>query len=183
MVFVIRRRQRYGSPFLSRAAGSADTVNIKLAVLRNVIVINMSYTFNIKAARSNVSRNEHLKARVSKALHDLLTLRLSQIAMQLIGFDTEFLKLLVQFLCANLRPAKNNGQIGLMTLKQMNQRLLLASVCRFIDDLRNAVQRYIRAAYANIDRRFSYNPLPICEWHQASLRRTASFDAPLAFAK
>jgi hypothetical protein len=64
------------NPGFACASSTADSVNIALRILRDVVVEYMGNTLNIQTACSNICCNEEHDFRIPKTFHHLLTFRL-----------------------------------------------------------------------------------------------------------
>ena len=60
IIALLRCRERYSAAFVSGAACTADTMDIILCIIREVIVYNKLYACDIDAPGGNISGNKYL---------------------------------------------------------------------------------------------------------------------------
>ena len=74
--------KRKAHTLFSRSAGTSDAVHIIFDILRNVVVNNAVHIVYVDSTRRNVRRDQHLKISVPETVHNGISLRLAQIAVQ-----------------------------------------------------------------------------------------------------
>ena len=107
-----------GDAFLARAAGAADPVHVAFRILRQVEVDDVRDPGDVKPARRDVRRDEHVDAAVAELAHDGIALILRQVAVQSVSGIAALLQRFAQLVHAALRAAEHDRQIGRFHVEQ-----------------------------------------------------------------
>ncbi len=131
-----RSRECKGTSCSARTPRSADTVNIILNILRNVIIDDRFHIVDINAARRNIRCDQDIRAARPETVHRHITLMLRHIPVQSFRAEAVLLQNLRKLVHLHLRITEDQAERRLIILQQPDARRILILSLYLIISLR-----------------------------------------------
>ena len=140
-----------GSSFtaLTGTACAAYSVYIAFRILRQIIVVYVSYTANVESAGCDVRSDEYINCFFTELANDGISLSLCQVAVNTFCRITAFFQAFRQFVDAAFRANENNSQVRFLQVQQSAENIELLAVGNFNVRLFHQVDGYFFSFHAN----------------------------------
>ena len=120
---VTRFTERNCNPFGRTTTGTTDTVNIAVGILRKVIVHNVGNPRNVNTTGRNIGCDQNRELAITEIAQDFLTDALLFITMDGIAINAFIAQLERQFVSVCLGFGEDQNAFGVITFKDLNQKL------------------------------------------------------------
>ncbi|CDA04009.1 uncharacterized protein BN745_00533 [Klebsiella variicola CAG:634] len=116
--------EQQGAASTTRTTGTADTVNVRLGIHRDVIVNNQADTLNVQTTGRNVGSDQNVQTTVFQTLQRLLTQRLVHIAVQRGAVIAATLQRFSHFQGRVFGTHEDNRRIKVFRFQEAHQRFV-----------------------------------------------------------
>ncbi|CCJ86707.1 hypothetical protein BN133_3084 [Cronobacter dublinensis 582] len=119
---VLNEQQRAAST--TRTTGTANTVNVRLGIHRDIVVYDQADTLNVQTTCRNVGCDQDIQTTVFQTLQGLLTQRLVHVTVQRGAVVTATLQRFSHFQGRVFGAHENNRRVKIFRFKETHQRFV-----------------------------------------------------------
>lgn len=119
LLFFARVDEDKGGSFFTSAGGTATAVRVVINLLRELVVDDEGETLDINSARGNIGSNEKLGPFFFKGPHDLVALKLGEVALQNANRVAALGEFFTQDIGTIASAGEDEATLGTLTMKEL----------------------------------------------------------------
>ena len=136
ILFGFNKRHRHTGA--ASTARTSDAMNVRLVILRNIVVDDMGNIIDVNTTCCHISSNQHIDASFTELLHHTIPLNLRQVTMQSTSRIAPCIEGSCQIIDSALRAAEDNEFACLFHIKHPAKPIkFLTSLIIYLIDQRN----------------------------------------------